>query len=80
MQEKEEQFHPLRIYCPGCKRAATILDVMFSIKGSVRFKLVCVLCGNEMTMHTSWDRIICYCAENETISSATVFEGTKTLQ
>jgi hypothetical protein len=76
---KEEKFHPIKIYCPDCKKGVVILDVMFSIKGSINFKLCCAICGKEMSLLTSWDRVICYCAEQEVVT-ATVFEGTKTLQ
>lgn len=76
---KEEHFHPIKIHCPTCGEGATILDVMFSIKGSVHFKLLCVLCGKEMTLATSWDRIICYCADAE-VTTATVFEASTTIQ
>ena len=76
---EKERFHPIKICCPTCRQEATILSVMFTIRGSICFGLVCVLCGEKMTMKTSWDKIICYCAENEVVN-ATVFEAVPTLQ
>jgi hypothetical protein len=78
-KEVEERFHPLQVACPTCKQSATILDVMFSSRGSVALKLICVTCGEGMELKTSWDKIICYCAENE-LDVVTVFEGNSTIQ
>ena len=77
--DKNEKFHPIKICCPDCRKEVVILDVMFSIKGSINFKLVCAICGNELSLLTSWDKIICYCAEQQ-VTQATVFEGVSTLQ
>jgi DNA-directed RNA polymerase subunit RPC12/RpoP len=79
VKEKEEQFHLLEVPCPRCSKNATILKVHFSIKGSIRVEMVCVVCGVNLTMLSSWDKVICYCASKE-VTGAVVFETAKTLQ
>ena len=71
----KELFHSMSVACPTCGQKATITDVGFSVKGRIKLQLICVLCAKELTLTTSWDKVICFCAEKQAIMSATVFVG-----
>ena len=75
-----ERFFPMKVQCPTCSRETTILDVSFSEKGAIKLSLICVLEGKELTLHTSWDKVICFCHEAGEIQRATVFEAVPTIQ
>ena len=77
---KDNRFHPMSVSCPTCKQESAVLSVSFSVSGAILLGLICVTCGIELNLLTSWDKIICFCHEKESIQQATVFEGVSTVQ
>jgi hypothetical protein len=73
------RYHETSIACPNCSKPATVTNVSFAIDGTILFKLCCVFCGIPLELTTSWEKMICYCAERE-IVNAQVLEGVKTIQ
>jgi hypothetical protein len=73
------RYHETQIACPQCGKAATITNISFAIDGTILFKMLCILCEIPLELTTSWEKMICFCAEREVVN-AQVLEGTKTVQ
>jgi len=65
MKREQEKFYSLQLACPHCEEDLEIVDVEFSLSGAIKMELVCTGCEKPIDLISSWDRIMCICAQAE---------------